>query len=182
MHRVMMHNSSLAMQYHIGLFSGQASHLNIWALWYSSSDIRKQNVERSETLPHYASWTDWDAISSSIIKHCWDHTRIQSDDDPTPNPLPVASTSAWTDLTAWKIIQDFVTSENSPQGASWGPLCGQQLEACTGSNNAAEGNVTMALDAINLPPPFFPGSPSRFVLDQQTLHRLWCFSTTWWNL
>ena len=38
---------------------------------------------------------------------------------------------------------------------------------------AAEGNVTVALDAIKkLASPVFPGSPSRFPLNQQTLHRL----------
>ena len=50
-------------------------------------DIYKVNLLEAMLMAKEA----WDAVSSSTIKHCWDHTKIQSDDDPTPNP-PAALT------------------------------------------------------------------------------------------
>ncbi|KAG1726198.1 uncharacterized protein EDB91DRAFT_1086867 [Suillus paluster] len=53
----------------------------------------------------------WNSISSTTIKHCWDHTQIQPDpstlSQAPSNPLPHA------DLDAWRVIRDFATTEMS---------------------------------------------------------------------
>ncbi|KAJ8591213.1 hypothetical protein M405DRAFT_814739 [Rhizopogon salebrosus TDB-379] len=49
----------------------------------------------------------WDAVTSETIKHCWDHTQIQSD------PTAASDTRPHIDPVAWKIVHTFATTQMS---------------------------------------------------------------------
>ncbi|KIK90742.1 hypothetical protein PAXRUDRAFT_151258, partial [Paxillus rubicundulus Ve08.2h10] len=95
----------------------------------------------------------WDEVSTETIKHCWDHTQIQTDDSSlSTNPGP------HTDPAAWEIIHDFATSAMScwrRSGQNW-------LQSHLGSKFLdshwrpalkavmdAEGDTAMAIDTAN---------------------------------
>ncbi|OJA18208.1 hypothetical protein AZE42_14108, partial [Rhizopogon vesiculosus] len=46
----------------------------------------------------------WNAVTSETIKHCWDHTEIQSD------PTAASDTRPHVDPAAWKIVRTFATT------------------------------------------------------------------------
>ncbi|KIK80311.1 hypothetical protein PAXRUDRAFT_158989 [Paxillus rubicundulus Ve08.2h10] len=114
---------------------------------YCPEDIYKIDLLEALILAKKA----WDEVSPETIKHCWDHTQIQTDNSlPSTNPGPHA------DLAAWEIICDFTATTMSLPSAK------NQLQLHLGSKFSdshwrtalkaamdAEGDIAKAVEVVN---------------------------------